>query len=131
MLSRILEEIEKEAMTDKQIGREQRDGMLRAAAIIIKHMTDDPGDWIPVTERLPETDGFYIATHDGEICGEEKPFVGLAEFENGKWVDDEEDYQCIFAWQPLPAPYRPAPEQDKPSGWQEQMMGAFLGDSRL
>lgn len=87
--------------------------------------------WIPVTERLPETDGFYIATHDGEICGEEKPFVGLAEFENGKWVDDEEDYQCIFAWQPLPAPYRPAPEQDKPSGWREQMMGAFLGDSRL
>lgn len=88
--------------------------------------------WIPVTERLPETDGFYIATHDGEICGEEKPFVGLAEFENGKWVDDEEDYQCIFAWQPLPAPYRLATEQDNPSGsWQEQMMGAFLGDSRL
>ena len=87
--------------------------------------------WIPVTERLPEKDGFYLATHDGEICGEEEPFVGLAEFENGKWVDDEEDYQCIFAWQPLPAPYKPATEQDNPSGWQEQMMGAFLGDSRL
>lgn len=64
--------------------------------------------WIPVTDRLPEEDGFYIATLDGEICGEEEPFVGLAEFENGKWVDDEEDYRCIFAWQPLPAPYRPA-----------------------
>lgn len=68
--------------------------------------------WIPVTERLPEKDGFYLATCDGEICGEEKPFVCLAEFENGKWVDDEEDYQCIFAWQPLPAPY--IPEQNKP-----------------
>lgn len=25
----------------------------------------------------------------------------------------------------------PVTEKDKPSGWQEQMMGAFLGDSRL
>lgn len=25
----------------------------------------------------------------------------------------------------------PVTEQDNPSGWQEQMMGAFLGDSRL
>ena len=24
----------------------------------------------------------------------------------------------------------PVTEKDKPSGWQEQMMGAFLGDSR-
>lgn len=41
-------------------------------------------------------------------------------------------YKEAIAWQPLPAPYRLATEQDNPSGsWQEQMMGAFLGDSRL
>ena len=64
------------------------------------------GEWIPCSERLPEEDGFYLATLDGEIVGEEKPFSGLAEFENGKWIDDEEDYQCVLAWQPLPQPYQ-------------------------
>lgn len=62
--------------------------------------------WIPCSERLPEEDGIYLATLDGEIVGEDKPFSGLAEFENGKWIDDEEDYQCVLAWQPLPQPYQ-------------------------
>jgi hypothetical protein len=62
--------------------------------------------WIPVSERLPEENGIYLATYDGEICGENEPFTGLAEYENGKWVDDEEDYQCVIAWMPLPEPYK-------------------------
>ena len=66
--------------------------------------------WIPCSEQLPKKDGFYLATLDGEIAGEEKPFSGLEEFENGKWVDDEEDYQCVLAWQPLPEPYKPEGE---------------------
>ena len=63
--------------------------------------------WIPCSERLPAEDGFYLATCNGEICGESEPFSGLAEFQNGKWVDDEEDYQCVVAWMPLPTPYEP------------------------
>ena len=63
-------------------------------------------NWIPVSERLPEENGFYLATCDGEICGENEHFTGLAEYENGKWVDDEEDYQCVLAWMPLPEPYK-------------------------
>ena len=62
--------------------------------------------WIPVRERLPKENGFYLATCDGEICGENEPFTGLAEYENGKWVDDEEDYQCVLAWMPLPSSYQ-------------------------
>lgn len=31
-----------------------------------------------------------MATMDGEIVGEDKPFSGIAEFFNGKWVDDED-----------------------------------------
>jgi hypothetical protein len=53
-------------------------------------------------DENPEKDGFYIAVLDGEICGANKPVVGMAEYENGKWVDDEPNYKCILAWQPLP-----------------------------
>lgn len=80
--------------------------------IIRKHMsgkdTDIPANdgWIPVERGLPEKDGFYIATIDGEIIGEEDPFVGLAEFDRGDWYDDE-DYTRVIAWRPLPEPYRP------------------------
>ena len=62
--------------------------------------------WIPVEEQLPKKDGFYLATLDGEICGADEPFTGMAEFENGKWIDDEDDYQCVLAWMSLPEPYR-------------------------
>ena len=68
--------------------------------IIRKHMNDG---WIPVERGLPEEDGFYIATMDGEIVGQEEPFVGLAEFEDGNWVDGDD----VIAWRPLPEPYRP------------------------
>lgn len=68
-------------------------------------------DWIPVEEKLPEADGFYLATLDGEICGQEEAFAGLAEFEHGKWIDDEENYKCVLAWQPLPEPYKEGRER--------------------
>lgn len=67
--------------------------------------------WVPVSERLPEKDGFYLATCDGEICGEDEPIFSMAEFENGKWVDDEDDYQCVLAWMPLPEPYKAESEE--------------------
>ena len=72
--------------------------------IVKKHMNDG---WIPVEERLPEEDGFYLCTMDGKIVGEEEPFTGISEFENGLWIDDDIDYRCIIAWRPLPEPYRP------------------------
>ena len=68
--------------------------------ILEKHMNDG---WIPVERGLPEEDGFYIATMDGKIVGQEEPFVGLAEFEDGNWVDGDD----VIAWRPLPEPYRP------------------------
>ena len=79
-------------------------GMKVAKKIIRQHINDG---WVSVEERLPENDGIYIATMDGEIVGQKIPFTGLAEFENGKWVDDEDDYNCVIAWRPLPEPYRP------------------------
>lgn len=107
--------------------------------------------WISVEEQLPEDDDmrFYmciVQNHEDDVpmfC----QYDGTCGF--GFWNDiydplslgfvdtefssmDEMGYEEVVAWQPLPAPYRTAPAKDNPSGsWQEQMMGAFLGDSRL
>lgn len=64
-------------------------------------LTNDSAGWILVTERLPE-DGYYLATLDGELVGQEEPFTGMCGIENGKWDDED----CVIAWMPLPEPYR-------------------------
>lgn len=81
-------------------------GMNMAKGIIRKHMNNG---WIPVEERLPEKDDFYIATLSGRLVGQEEPFVGMAEFEDGKWKDSD----AVIAWQPLPEPYHPERSKTK------------------
>lgn len=66
-----------------------------------KYKKDNDG-WIPVEERLPEEDGTYLCTLDGELCGIEEPFTGMCGIEDRIW--DEPD--CVLAWRPLPEPYR-------------------------
>ena len=92
--------------------------------------------WIPVTDRLPEDDVPVLVTVSG-ICNA-LTFVNAiqtGEHDGEGWVIDgyeEWDNPNVAAWMPLPDPYMPAIEQDKPSGgWQEQMASTFLGDSRL
>lgn len=61
------------------------------------------GEWIPVSERLPDTSGHKI------VCFV-KPqridniYIGLAYFDNGRWVGYLK--KDIIAWQPLPEPYK-------------------------
>ena len=52
-------------------------------------------------DKIPEKSGWYLTTCDGAICGEDKPFVTISEFIDGKWSDDEE----VIAWMDLPKPY--------------------------
>lgn len=70
----------------------------------IRKHTDVPANdgWITV-EVKPSEDGFYVATMSGTLVDQEEPFVGLAEFEDGEWVDGDD----VIAWRPLPEPYRP------------------------
>lgn len=60
---------------------------------------EESGKWIPVSERLPKEDGWYLATYlwNGEI------FVETAEW----FIDDWKVYETveILAWMPLPKPY--------------------------
>lgn len=74
-------------------------GMNIAKGIIRKHMA---GGWIPAKEK-PAEDEFYVATMSGALVDQEEPFVWLAEFEDGEWVDGDD----VIAWRPLPEPYRP------------------------
>ena len=57
--------------------------------------------WIPVSERLPESNGRYIACL-GDVC------VCELTFEGGKWFnpDTGNEYLDVTAWQPLPEPWK-------------------------
>jgi len=56
------------------------------------------GWWIPVSERLPETDGRYLCTYEDDI---EENCVDFGSYENGEWYVDK-----VIAWLPLPKPYK-------------------------
>lgn len=99
------------------------------------HDEQDKHRWISMEEQLPEDDVLVLVTVSGIYNA--MTFVDVIQIgvhdREGWFIEGYEkwDNPNVTAWMPLPAPYRPAPEQNKPSGWQEQMMGAFLGDSRL
>ena len=95
-------------------GEDEFDEILKTISLGLKHYEDTGltpeqiveqtnAGWIPVEERLPEEDGTYLCTLDGELCGIEEPFTGMCGIEDGIW--DEPD--CVLAWRPLPDPYRP------------------------
>ena len=59
--------------------------------------------WIPVTERLPEENGTYLACYEDATV--------LLDWFNGKWFfyrqsACREETGTIIAWMPLPEPYR-------------------------
>ena len=55
ILKQILEEIENEAMTNKEIGRKQCEGMARAMNIVRSHMDDSSSD-----EKCPENNHAFV-----------------------------------------------------------------------
>lgn len=119
VLEKILEEIEHEIMTNKEAGRKQCEGMVRAMNIIRSHMEEGKGtnidsksDWIPCSERLPNEIEFqetycrnqYAAEFLVTIKGATRPTTLY--FKNNSWFDEQRDYYKVVAWQPLPAPYK-------------------------
>lgn len=57
--------------------------------------------WIPVSERLPEDSGYYIATTKCRWGNES--FV--------MFYCDGMDWERVIAWMPLPEPYRKGMEE--------------------
>ena len=98
-LEKILEEID--IKIAGSMGK-KREGLLEARDVIRKRMNDG---WISAKKK-PEEDAFYVATMSGILVDQKEPFVGLAEFEDGEWVDGND----VIVWRPLPEPYRPEKE---------------------
>ena len=98
-------------------------------------VTQKSGEWIPVSERLPENHRAVNITwvnHNPYYADiKDKPFVATAHYHNGKWFWFSvvcEDYlmeygQCdcdvmgedieVIAWMPLPESYKPQESEDK------------------
>ena len=68
---------------------------------------DEERGWVLCSERQPETNGWYLTTVSGQVCGLEHPFSGISEFANGRWVsgDDVDETDITIAWMRLPKPY--------------------------
>ena len=89
--------------------------------------------WISVEEQLPEDDVLVLVTVSGIYNALTfANAIQIGAYDRDRWfIEGYEDWNNpnVTVWMPLPEPYIPALEQDKPSGWQGQMIGAFLGDS--
>lgn len=86
----------------------------QAAKLLEKYQHEvEKHRWIPVDERLPETDDYILLSFSNFSL----PMVGRyeADYEGGAFYlgDCDEDDTCINqdlfvnAWMPLPEPYRP------------------------
>lgn len=77
-----------------------------AMMMAISALSENKGEWIPVTERIPEnSDSVLATTRWGELTIAEKLDIGpdcwfIYEGNANAHTED------IVAWQPLPEPYR-------------------------
>ncbi|MBQ8279507.1 MAG: DUF551 domain-containing protein [Roseburia sp.] len=72
--------------------------------------------WIPCSERLPEVNGWYLATNELGVV--QQQYWGASHWQ--KLRDD-----AVIAWQPLPEPYTPPTNSEIPNNWQQQTMNRF------
>lgn len=102
--------MEHEAMTNKEIGRKQCEGMARVMNIIRSHMnnakdTNVLSNWIPCSEKLPEETEYYLVQLSKKLPNEDYADRVVVLYDG-----EEKVFMCyeklIVAWQPLPEPYK-------------------------
>lgn len=70
--------------------------------------------WIPVSERLPEKDGYYFVTKrliDGRIQTDIEHFWTGADWWKSEYHFAGISLWEVLAWQPLPEPYKAGDEE--------------------
>ena len=68
------------------------------------------GEWIPVSERLPKRQGYYICTcKDG---GKYKRAT-VVKWSNGWQLTGARAYWVVLAWMPLPEPWKGASDDSQ------------------
>ena len=87
--------------------------------------------WIPVKERLPEVDVDIAETFEDDDCPEYNVTIrGTSESTtlkyslDGTWFDQNGYVYDVIAWRPLPEPYHPESEKEKPD-WRQDMLRKF------
>ena len=111
----LISEIKKD--TEKAIEQDDRVGSFwlgYAAGLVIKQPTIQPEpQWIPVSERLPETEEFVLASLTGKYRNTTfEHACEIADYADGEWcvyayphMPVEKCAELIEAWMPLPTPY--------------------------
>lgn len=145
-LKKILEEIDAHAIEFEIFGTSDdyisvgwvkdiiRKHLSRENSTEIKRSSRDNDGWIPVEERLPEIS--RTPEEDDEcpefnvtIRGAEEATTLKYSSADGTWFDDNGYVYDVIAWRPLPEPYRPEPETEKPY-WRQDMLRKFDRRSR-
>ena len=81
----------------------RRKEQVRIALITISALEKQlNGGWIPISERLPESDGFYICTVKELDITVSLIFTAY----DSSWMDEYESEYETIAWCPLPEPYK-------------------------
>ena len=80
------------------------------------------GEWIPVSERLPEEPMFSWQGYIVQAKNVEEPYS--AYWDGEKWTDSEDiERTNSIAWMPLPERYKP-PKQIMPQ-WKKDIINKF------
>ena len=71
-------------------------------ALVIAIKALEQTRWIPVSEQLPEDDGYYLVTFQRNLLTRTEQYTSISEFREGSWTE----FGHIVAWCELPTPYK-------------------------